>query len=96
MSARRGAQIGSHWNTDYMLKTFPAKPRKSQKHINKKQYAINGVYLKDLRKHQLDTWQVCIADNKYHISIAKIAQFIDIFSNKFKFLWNLITLNFIG
>ena len=45
--------------------------------INKKQYAINGVYLINVRTHQLDTRNVCISGNEYHIIIDKIAQYID-------------------
>ena len=32
--------------------------------------------------HQLDTRQVCLSDNEYHISIDKIAQSFDIFTKK--------------
>ena len=50
--------------------------------INKKQNAINGVYLNKWRTHQLETRQVCLSDNEYHISIDKFAQSIDIFTKK--------------
>ena len=50
--------------------------------INKKQNAINGVYLNNQRTHQLDTQQVCLSDNEHHISLDKIAQSIDIFTKK--------------
>ena len=47
--------------------------------INEKKYAINGVYLNNLRTLQLYTWQVCLFDNEYHMSMYKIAQSIDVF-----------------
>ena len=54
--------------------------------INKELNAINGVYLNNKQTHQLDTRQVCLSDNEYHISIDKIAQSIDIFAKKSNFV----------